>query len=88
MRSEGFPFIVGSGVGPVFASCWSCRRRVVVAASLISRGWSSLWGVRGGSVGPWVRGRPVRGSVGPWARGSVKGPSRLFRLGALCRNGF
>ena len=37
MRSEGFPFIVGvHGVGPVFASFWSCRRRVVVAASSIS----------------------------------------------------
>ena len=37
-RSEGFPFIVGGlGVGPVFASCLSCRRRVVVASSSSTR---------------------------------------------------
>ena len=30
MRSQAFPFIVGVwGVGPVFASCLSCRRGVV-----------------------------------------------------------
>ena len=37
---------------------------------------------RGGSVGLWVRGGPVRGSVGPWVR---EGPVEIFRL---CRNGF
>ena len=37
-RSEGFPFIVGGlGVGPVFASCFSCRRGVVVASSSSTR---------------------------------------------------
>ena len=39
MRSEGFPFIVGGlGVGPVFASCLSCRRGVVVGSSWCRRG--------------------------------------------------
>ena len=38
-RSEGFPFIVGGlGVGPVFASCLSCRRGLVVGSSSCRRG--------------------------------------------------
>ena len=56
MRSEGFPFIVGGlGVGPVFASCLSCRRGVVVVSS---------WARRGVVVGSsWARRRVVVNSL-------------------------
>ena len=38
-RGEGFSFIVGGlGVGPVFASCLSCRRGLVVGSSWARRG--------------------------------------------------
>ena len=46
MRSEGFPFIVGvwgwTCVRFVFVASSSCRRRLVVAASLIRCRWGEL----------------------------------------------